>query len=292
MSTSPHTRVQEGVGGSNPLSPTNSVLDSKLAAYLQELELLRKPNTLREARRICSAATPYIDPADPRPGVMQYLASRKGAGIEARTLENERIRIGAFLKHAGFGKLNIPKFRFVQRKPEVYTAEEVRLLLSHATGRDHWLFKTALQAGLRLQELMTLEYTNLLDTGIVITPHSGWTPKDHEERLVRVPKSLIASLRLLQPVGSSPLVFPTQFGNPNWHMLRALKRCAKRSGIEPASAWMHKFRACFCTTLLRSGMAIQDVMNQMGHSNVKSTMRYMALLEGQDMQQKVEAIWS
>jgi hypothetical protein len=32
-------------------------------------------------------------------------------------------------------------------------------------------------------------------------------------------------------------------------------------------------------------------MHQMGHSNVKSTMRYMALLEGADLQTKIEAVW-
>jgi hypothetical protein len=77
------------------------VLDSKLALYLQELELLRKPNTLREAKRICFAALPYLSPDSPRSGVIRFLTDRKATGVEPRTLENERIRLGAFLKHAG-----------------------------------------------------------------------------------------------------------------------------------------------------------------------------------------------
>jgi hypothetical protein len=109
------------VGGSNPPPATNlseNSLNNKLALYLQEVELLRKPGTLRECKRICPAAIPFIAPDDPRSGVLAFLAHRKSTGIDARTLENERIRVTAFLKHAGLRiEPKIPKFRFVVRKP-------------------------------------------------------------------------------------------------------------------------------------------------------------------------------
>ena len=283
------------VGGSNPPPATNlsgNVLFGKLARYLQEIELLRKPNTLREAVRICYAALPYINEANPREGVLSYLVDRKTKGIEPRTLENERIRVLAFCKHAGLKvEPKIPKFRYVVSKPEIYTPGELDALFTEAQPRDYWLFKTLLQAGLRMQEAMNLTFDCLTDSGILVQPHGDWTPKDHEVRTIKVPRSLIFSLRQLKPIENSPLVFPTQAGTMNWHILRALKRTASRAGVPEEKAWLHKFRANFCTTLLRAGMALPDVMAQMGHSNVKSTMRYMALLEGEDMQCKVEAIW-
>jgi integrase len=255
---------------------------------LQEVALLRKPNTLREAKRICYAAVPFLTD-DPRPGVLAYLTKRKADGVEPRTLENERVRLGAFYRSTGV-KLDIPRFKFVLCKPEVYTQDELTAIFAKAHGRDYWLFKTALQSGLRLQELMFLEYDNLLDAGIQVTSHDGWTPKDSEERVVKVPQSLITSLRNLNRIGGN-LVFPTKRGTVQNKMLRGLKRTAKRAGLDPAKCWMHKFRANFCTTLLRAGVSLQDVMHQMGHSNVKSTMRYMALLEGADLQTKIEAVW-
>lgn len=280
-------------GRENPPPATNNrenLLEGKLARYLQEVELLRKPGTLRECRRICYAALPYLSPDNPRSGVLSFLMERKRLGIDPRTLENERIRLGAFYRSMGV-KLDIPKFKFVMRKPEIYLQPELAAIFDAAYDRDKWCFRTLLMAGLREQEMMHLEYPNLLDTGIEITPHGDWTPKDHEERIVKVPKSLIEALRALPPVNGSPLVFPTERGTLHGHWLRTLKRTAKRAGLDPEKCWLHKFRANFCTTLLRASMALPDVMNQMGHSNVKSTMRYMALLGGDDLQSKVEAIW-
>jgi hypothetical protein len=98
---------------------SGNLLNNKLALYLQEVELLRKPGTLGECKRICPAAIPFIAPDDPRSGVLVFLAHRKSTGMDARTLENERIRVTAFLKHAGLRIVEpkIPKFRFVVRKP-------------------------------------------------------------------------------------------------------------------------------------------------------------------------------
>lgn len=293
MTTLPPSGLQ-GVGGSNPLSPTNldgNLLQSKLVIYLQEMSLLRKPETLREARRICYSAISSLNPNDPRSGVLNFLVGRKGQGIEPRTLDKERIRLCAFLKHAGY-TIKIPRFKFVQRKPEAFQSSEIEALIGSAEGRDKLLWRAYLQSGLRLQEMMNLEYENLLDGGIEVVPHGGWTPKSHEERVVRVPAALIAELRGLPRIGSSKLVFPSQRGGVNWHHLRSLKRCAKRAGLDPATVWVHKWRATFATTLLRRGVGIRELMAQMGHNDLKSTMRYLAVLGDNDLQMKIENVWN
>jgi len=214
---------------------------------------------------------------DARQSVLNYLQWCRTQGNSNRTLENKRIRCLAIYHHAGV-KLLIPKFKFVVPKPEAYTQAEITAILSAASERDRLLYTTLLMGGLRMQEAMTLEYSNLLDGGIEIVAHGEWTPKDSEERIVRVPRQLIENLRRLERIGDSPLVFPTAKGQVNYHMLRTLKRTAKRAGV--TDAWLHKFRANFATTLLRAGVSLQDVMNQHGHANLKSTMRYMALLGG------------
>lgn len=277
---------------SSNLTPATNHLSDALEKYLREVSLLRKKGTLRECVRICNAAIPYLNAANARDGVLSFLVARKEKGIHPRTLENERIRLVAFCKHAGLKvEPKIPKFKFVMPKPEIYTQDELDAISTTAEPREHWLYKMLLQSGLRMQEAMNLTYADLTDSGIVVQPHGEWVPKDHEVRTVKVPKALIAGLRKLEPINGNSLLFPAPDGGVDWHMLRVLKRTAKRAGLSPDSCWLHKFRANFCTTLLRAGMAIQDVMKQMGHANVKSTMRYMALLEGADMQSKVESIW-
>jgi integrase len=257
--------------------------------YLQEVALTRKISTHNRSKQILFEAIPFLACEDPRTGVMNYLASCKQRGNDTHTLENKRIRLGAFYRWQGV-KLNVPKFKIVNKRPEIYAPSELTAIMNATNdSRECLLYTTLLQAGLRMQEAMFLEHANLLDTGIEVTAHGEWTPKDSEERIVRVPKQLIENLRRLTRIGSSSLVFPTAKGNVNYHMLRTLKRTAKRAGVQ--DAWLHKFRANFATQLLRAGISLQDTMYQLGHSNVKSTMRYMALLGGADLQSKVEAVW-
>ncbi len=271
-----------------PPSAPNLLLH--IERYLSELSLIRKPATENRARQILFEAIPHLT-SDPRNGAIAYLHACKERGNDNRTLENKRIRLQAFFRTAGVA-LKLPKFRFVVRKPEMYTPAELAAIFEAANGRDYWLFKTLLMAGLRMQESMHLTYLDLLDVGIRVTAHGEWTPKDHEERIVKVPQSLVRSLRELPRIRDCGLVFPSQRGGVNWHMLRGVKRTARRAGMDPANAWLHKFRANFCTTLLRAGVPVQDVMQQMGHSKLESTLRYMALLEAADLQQRVEMIWA
>jgi integrase len=264
-------------------------LQFHIERYLSELLLIRKPQTENRARQILFEAIPHLT-GDPRSGAIAYLHACKQRGNDNRTLENKRIRLQAFFRTAGVA-LKLPKFRFVVRKPEMYTPAEITAIFGAANGRDLWLFKTLLMAGLRMQEAMNLTYLDLLDAGIRVTAHGDWTPKDHEERIAKVPRSLVRSLRELPQIRGAEPVFPSQRGGVNWHMLRSIKRTAARAGMDPDKAWLHKFRANFCTTLLRAGVPVQDVMTQMGHSKLESTLRYMALLEHADLQEKVEMIW-
>jgi len=68
----------------------------------------------------------------------------------------------AFIKHAGLKiEPKIPKFKFVVRKTEVYSKPELDAIFGACrTDRDRLYFTTLLQAGLREQEAMHLEYSN------------------------------------------------------------------------------------------------------------------------------------
>jgi site-specific recombinase XerD len=52
----------------------------------------------------------------------------------------------------------------------------------------------------------------------------------------------------------------------------------------------HCFRATYCTTLLRNNVPIPDIMAVMGHLDVESTMRYMAVLRKKDLHNKMAAV--
>jgi integrase len=264
--------------------------------YLEELRLLRKPNTYIASRQILYEFLNYVDSNDIRGSVLTWLAACKAKGNSLRTLEHKRIRVTSFYRTLGI-ELKIPRIKCVSRRPEIYSEAELDAIFRAARlkhPRRYWLYKMFLQSGLRWREAMYLEWSNLLDGGgIQVAPHShfgDWTPKDHEERVVSVPAGLIAGLRLLSRNG--PLVFPTLTGHPDTKMLLSLKATAKRAGLDPAKCWLHKFRSTFAVTLLRRGIDIRTVMRQLGHSRVETTMKYLVWLDDDRLSEKIEQVWS
>ena len=107
------------------------------------------------------------------------------------------------------------------------------------------------------------------------------SPKAYKEREVPVPDDLLQALEIYReslPVKRATpkaLVFSTRSGKPDTHMIRALKRNAKRAGLEPEDFWLHKFRATFATTHLRAGIDLKTVMAWMGQTTMDSILRYL-----------------
>jgi integrase len=89
---------------------------------------------------------------------------------------------------------------------------------------------------------------------------------------------------------------------PNTKLLRLLKRlvhsadlncgrCDSCKGREECENWfLHKFRATYCTKLLRSGMDLRTVQKMMGHSDIASTMRYLRPQEDAHTQSRINSI--
>jgi site-specific recombinase XerD len=53
-----------------------------------------------------------------------------------------------------------------------------------------------------------------------------------------------------------------------------MRELQRRTGIR---TYGHKFRATFATHMLQRGVDIRTVQELMGHTNIQTTMRYLAL---------------
>jgi len=93
-------------------------------------------------------------------------------------------------------------------------------------------------------------------------------------------------------VKSNGLVFPTKNGKPNTKHLLALKRIAKRAGLDKDTCWLHKFRATFATEHLRNAIDVRTVQMLLGHKDLQSTMRYLQPARGQAIQAKFNATFA
>jgi integrase/recombinase XerD len=153
-----------------------------------------------------------------------------------------------------------------------------------------------LQSGLREQELMFLEWPDVDFKAHVVRVthklHRNWTPKAYKEREIPISDALVESLKAHKAKCdcSCALVFPTSGCRPRLDFLDHCKEIAQRAGLNPDDWWLHRFRATFCTSCLRSGIDLRTVQAYMGHSDLASTLRYLKPARSQEARAKVNNI--
>ena len=137
------------------------------------------------------------------------------------------------------------------------------------------VFGTLLLTGLRKRELYFLSWSDVdLDAATLRVSGEGkvgFSPKDYEERIIPLPPDLVDLLSGL--VRRADWVFPNRNGNRLNHLLRRLQTIAARAGVTGTT--LHKFRHTYGTRLLERGADIVTVQKLMGHSDLKTTEKYL-----------------
>jgi integrase len=87
-----------------------------------------------------------------------------------------------------------------------------------------------------------------------------------------IPPDLVSLLKKI-PRRPSPWFFSNAKGAQLNHLLRKLKRVAKRASVSEAT--VHKFRHTYATRLLESGCDIVTVQRLLGHSDLETTRQYL-----------------
>jgi integrase len=161
------------------------------------------------------------------------------------------------------------------RRPPTYTQAELHALFSHTDKFEKAVFATLLLTGLRKRELYFLTWRDVDLTAATLRVSgegkAGFSPKDYEERVIPLPPDLVDLLSGLPR--RAEWVFPNRNGNRLNHLLRRLQSIATRAGI--AGGTLHKFRHTYGTRLLERGADIVTVQKLMGHSDLKTTEKYL-----------------
>ena len=136
----------------------------------------------------------------------------------------------------------------------------------------------ALHTGLRAAELTNLTWPDLdFDRAtLTVSAKPDWKPKDYEERTVPLNRVAAAALRehKLRRVVMGRYVFCRQDGRkygrgPGLLMVRAFKLAGLGSG------GLHSMRHAFATRYLDAGGNVKDLQRLLGHSDLKTTQRYL-----------------
>jgi integrase/recombinase XerD len=285
--------IAQGLEVTNPIEDDSGLrLRPAVEDFLEDIQLSQQKKTwlgyclsLKYFKECCSKT--YVEDIERKDLLRFAVFLRDEKELAPRSVHNKFAEVLTFLQAQGvpklIGKNDHP--RFVDQEVEIYEDDQLSKLHAFCSLYHSTLYDFSLMSGFREQETMHLFWDNIRFNANIVEmrwkPLFQWTPKAYKEREVPVPTILLDRLddyrRTLPSTRASAkaLVFSTASGKRDKHMLRALKRNAKKSGQNPDDFWLHKFRATFATTHLQAGVDLRTVMTWMGQTNLESIIRYL-----------------
>ena len=195
-------------------------------------------------------------------------------------------RLGYQVTDVEFPKMKVDKVRLRYLSFE----EEKRLLIAIDPRREvkglavyeerHQLLKNEMQdmydflimlldTGARHGEIRGLEWTkiNLEDKTI-----SLWRPKVRNESIIYMTDRVFDILSRRKIESKSEYVFINRSGGPKGYCPAGMRKAFDRAGIHDCSA--HTLRHTHASRLIQNGLNIYEVKEILGHSDIRTTMRY------------------
>ncbi len=178
--------------------------------------------------------------------------------------------------------IKLPGIPRKKQLPVILSQQEVKkLLLSPDKFKDRFMIALIYSAGLRMGELQKLERTDIDVERMLIHIRQG---KGQKDRYVVLSKLIAAKFgKYCREYKIEKYVFPGQKqGNyiSRTTVRKIIKTALIKCGIEK-NINTHSLRHSFATHMLENGIDIVTVKEQLGHSDINTTMLYLqvALLE-------------
>jgi len=170
---------------------------------------------------------------------------------------------------------NLKSPKVPRRLPVVLAREEVRAILETTENIKHRaIVATSYGAGLRITEVAGLKKTDIDSKRMRILIHG----KGKKDRYSILSPRLLELLREYYQKGGpkGEWLFPGQ--KPHKHIgtaaiTAAFRKAKKKAGIQK-KATFHSLRHSFATHLIEDGTDIRVVQQLLGHSSIRTTVRY------------------
>ncbi len=185
--------------------------------------------------------------------------------------------------------LNILRAKREKRLPCVLSRSEVdRILKQVRTFHNRVFLTTVYSCGLRLQEALYLQVSDIDGNRMMIHVHRGKQAKD---RYVPLPKETLCLLRRYWCVHRNPLlIFPALGRNSKKaptsktpmaidSVQGALRKARSAAGIKKRRVTIHTLRHSYATHLLEAGVNLRVIQRYLGHALIETTMIYCHLTQ-------------
>jgi integrase len=223
-----------------------------------------------------------------REDVAKYKSAKLAEGYKAKTINNHLAVLSKMLDVAqDWGTIEAaPKITPLKVAPSEFrwlTVDEATRLAAAADDSWRAMVFTGLRTGLRLGELRALRWQDVdLVGGRIMVRQSAWeneigTPKGGRAREVQLGDEVAAVLEKHPRRLRCELVFPNSEGSlrDTSGCVWALRRIGTTAGLGHVG-W-HVLRHTFASHLVQRGVALMVVKELLGHSDIRTTLRYAHL---------------
>ena len=181
-------------------------------------------------------------------------------------------------------------FDKVPERKRVLTFEEEEQLLKELPFKLKQITAIALNTGMRRMEILSLEWKDVdfeKKELTVLTEKS----KTEKERMIPLNEKALRSFQLIRSInGSSQYVFPSSHSKTGYmtDVQNVFKRACAKAGIKDLH--FHDLRRTFGTRLHYAGIPLYHIMLLLGHSDLKTTQRYLGLQNEEDLSYAVSVL--
>lgn len=172
------------------------------------------------------------------------------------------------------------------RTSKFFAPEENRTPLLRREMQDNYdLVVLLLDTGARYGEIASLkwEQIDLVDRSIKL-----WRSKVGNESIIYMTTRVSKMMCRRSNIKSSErYVFTNRSGGPRGACKHGIRRAIKRAGLNDVT--IHTLRHTHATRLIQNGLSIYEVRSVLGHTDIKTTMRY-AHLENIDVTQRARNV--
>ena len=237
---------------------------------------------------LCQQGCHHLEDVQPH-HIRRWLIHKQAHAVSTHTLHNAYrlprtfwnwcIREG-LTEHNPFAKVEPPK-REQKLKPALQP-EQVEAILQACEGK-HWLrlrdkalILLLLDTGLRIHECHQLRVCDVVQNALILRGKGG------KQRVVVLSAEVrLAIQRYLKacpakPAGEQPLWHGIDGALTLEGLKLAVRKAGNRAGVKLGA---HQLRRTFATWSLRNGIDLEHLRLLMGHSDLKTTQQYLALVE-------------
>lgn len=157
-------------------------------------------------------------------------------------------------------------------KPMAERSEELKRMMQDAFD----LVVLLLDTGARYSEIANIEWSriDLAERAIHL-----WRSKVQNETVLYMTDRVFALLSRRHATKNGPHVFTNRKGKARGYSTQSIRKAILRAGIQ--NCRVHTLRHTLATRLIQNGMSVYEVRDILGHSDIKTTMRYAHLEQRQ-----------